>query len=266
MIKTSGACKTHTETLCWRVVGLIVVYVGPCLADVILDEMVQPMLDKQMLRKAGSNFQEMTVTLTLSGQMRRTCGDATTARNKVRRHGTIPICFHIFHFGLTCAKLRYEKKLFFPNSVSYNGVFSPDKLRCVPVRVAGAGSGGRFPKVPEGSRVCWCRFRRQVPASFRGVPVRAGVGRFWRVPACWCRFRSSSGIVCVGVGGSGGFRCVLVQEVLEGSGVCWCRFGFRRVPASSGVCWCRFRRQVPEGQEGSGRFAEGSGGFRCVLV
>ena len=44
-----------------------------------------------------------------------------------------------------------------------NGVFSPDKLRCVPVRVAGAGSGGRFRKVLESSAVCWCRFRKQVP-------------------------------------------------------------------------------------------------------
>ena len=50
--------------------------------------------------------------------------------------------------------------------------------------------------------------------------------------------------MCAGAGGSGGFRSVLVQEVLEG-------FRFRRVPASSGVCWCRFRKQVPEGLEGS---------------
>ena len=157
---------------------------------------------------------------------------------------------------------------------------------------AGAGRRSRFrrkvPKVPEGYRVCWCRFRRQGPEGFGGfrcvcwcrfrkqvpascgelrrVPVRAGVGRFWRVPVCWCRFRSSSGIVCVGVGGSGGFRCVLVQEVLEGSSVCWCRFGFRRVPASSGVCWCRFRgkfRKVRRVLEGSQKVLEGSGVCWC---
>ena len=39
---------------------------------------------------------------------------------------------------------------------------------------AGVGSGGRFPKVLEGSGACWCRFRRQVPEG-------SGV--------CWCRFR-----------------------------------------------------------------------------
>ena len=37
---------------------------------------------------------------------------------------------------------------------------------------AGVGSGGRFRKVPQGSNVCWCRFRMQLPESsggFRGV-------------------------------------------------------------------------------------------------
>ena len=41
---------------------------------------------------------------------------------------------------------------------------------------AGVGSGGRFQKVPEGSGVKWCRFRRQVPEGsgrFRRVPVYA---------------------------------------------------------------------------------------------
>ena len=38
---------------------------------------------------------------------------------------------------------------------------------------AGAGSGGRFRKVPESSGVCYCRFRRQVPES---SGVRCGVG------------------------------------------------------------------------------------------
>ena len=72
----------------------------------------------------------------------------------------------------------------FSPTASAKGVFSPDKLRCVPVRVAGAGSGGRFRrvsvcagvgsggklwKVVESSGVCWCRFRRQV----------------WKVPESW---------------------------------------------------------------------------------
>ena len=50
-------------------------------------------------------------------------------------------------------KMRAEA-LFFSPTASAKGVFSPDKLRCVPVRVAGAGSGGRFRKVPESSGVC----------------------------------------------------------------------------------------------------------------
>ena len=32
---------------------------------------------------------------------------------------------------------------------------------------AGVGSGGGFRKVPEGSGVCWCRFRRQVAEGSR---------------------------------------------------------------------------------------------------
>ena len=86
---------------------------------------------------------------------------------------------------------------------------------------AGVGSGGNFRKVPDGSSVCWCRFRRQLPE---------GSGRFWRVP------------VCAGVGSGGNFR-----------NLCWCRFrrqlpegsgGFRRIPVfrkvqeSSGVVCC----------------------------
>ena len=64
-----------------------------------------------------------------------------------------------------------EMNFFCSPTAQANGVFSPDKLRCVPVRVAGAGSGGRFRRVPESSGVCWCRFRRQVPVRFRRVPV-----------------------------------------------------------------------------------------------
>ena len=37
-----------------------------------------------------------------------------------------------------------------PDSILVHGVFSPDKLRCVPVRVAGAGSGERFRKLCAG--------------------------------------------------------------------------------------------------------------------
>ena len=47
----------------------------------------------------------------------------------------------------------------------------------MPARVAGAGSGRRFRKVPESSGVCWCRLRA------RGLDVVSG-GRFRRVPAC----------------------------------------------------------------------------------
>ena len=53
---------------------------------------------------------------------------------------------------------------------------------------AGVGSGGKFRKVPEGSGVCWCRFRRQVPegaGGFRCVLlwIPEGCGGFRRVPA-----------------------------------------------------------------------------------
>ena len=54
------------------------------------------------------------------------------------------------------------------------GVFSPDRLRCVPLRVAGAGSRARFRKVPESAGT-------------------GSGGRFRRVPACLrrlCRFES----------------------------------------------------------------------------
>ena len=78
--------------------------------------------------------------------------------------------------------LPVKKQLqYFSPTASANGVFSPDKLRCVPVRVAGAGSGQRFRKVPESSGVCWCRFRKQVPE---------GPGTFRRDSGvCWCGFR-----------------------------------------------------------------------------
>ena len=57
--------------------------------------------------------------------------------------------------------------------------------------------------------------------------------------------------MCAGVGSGGRFRKVPVCAGGVGSGG-----KFRKVLEGSGVCWCRFRRQVPEG----------SGGFRCVLV
>ena len=85
------------------------------------------------------------------------------------------------------AGITRSEVIFFPTA-KVNGVFSPDKLRCVSVRVAGAGSGGRFRKVPESSVVCWCRFRRRVPegsGGFRHMLVKvseAGSGRFRRVP------------------------------------------------------------------------------------
>ena len=61
----------------------------------------------------------------------------------------------------------------FSPTAQANGVFSPDKLRCVPVRVAGAGSGGEFRKVPESSGVCWCRFWKQVPEGSGGFRCRS---------------------------------------------------------------------------------------------
>ena len=102
-----------------------------------------------------------------------------------------------------------------------NGVFSPDKPRCVPVRVAGAGSG-KFPKVPEGSgagpgagcKRFRCRLQAQVPegsrrfrrvlessASFR--KVLGGCRRFWKVLV--------QGQVQVASAGSERFRKVPVQ-------------------------------------------------------
>ena len=67
------------------------------------------------------------------------------------------------------------------------------RFRRVPA-CAGVGSGGKFRKVPE----CWCSFRR-VPACagrFRKVPEGSGV--------CWCRFRRQV------PEGSGRSRCVVV--------------------------------------------------------
>ena len=58
------------------------------------------------------------------------------------------IFVNIFQFFI----IRKKWHLFSPTT-SANGVFSPDKLRCVPVRVGGAGSGNRFRKVPESSGV-----------------------------------------------------------------------------------------------------------------
>ena len=137
---------------------------------------------------------------------------------------------------------------------------------------AGLGSGGNFRKVPEGSSVCWCSFRRQLSegsgrfrtqlpegsggfhvgsrGNFRNIPEGSSVcwSRFWRqLPegsggssVCWCSFRR--------------FR----RQLPEGSGGfhIGSRDNFRNVPEGSSVCWCRFRRQLPEG----------SGGFRRVPV
>ena len=58
------------------------------------------------------------------------------------------------------------------------------RFRRVPV-CAGVGSGGRFRKVPEGSSVCWCSFRRQLPE---------GSGGFRRVPV-FRKVQESSGVV-----------------------------------------------------------------------
>ena len=100
----------------------------------------------------------------------------------------------------------------------------------VPV-CAGRGSGGRFRTVPEGSGVCWCRFRRQVPKdiawqhhcfqmslhclvrleSWEGSVVEAGSGRFRRLRKASGRFRRVP--VCAGVGSGDKFR-----KAPEGSG------------------------------------------------
>ena len=87
----------------------------------------------------------------------------------------------------------------------------------MPVRVAKAGSGGRF----------------------RKVPVCAGVGSEDRF-----RFRRQVSE------GSGRFRCVLFRKVPMFAGGVGSGGKFRKVPEGSGVCWCRFPRQVPEGSGG----------------
>ena len=132
-----------------------------------------------------------------------------------------------------------------------NGVFSPDKLRCVSARIAGAGSGGRFRKVPESSSVCWCGSG----GRFRKVPESSGV--------CCCRFRrqvpEGSGVTVWQVPeGSGEFRCGVPVCAIVGSGG-----KFRKVPELR----CGRFRKVPEssGVLGSG-IPESSGEFRCVLV
>ena len=68
------------------------------------------------------------------------------------------------------------------------------------MRVAGAGSGGRFRKVPKG----WFRKVLEGSGGFWRVPAHVGVGsggRVRKVPkssgTCWCRFRrQGSGVVC----------------------------------------------------------------------
>ena len=99
---------------------------------------------------------------------------------------------------------------------------------------AGVDSGGNFRKIPEGSSVGWCSFRRQLPER------------------------------------SGRFR----RQLPEYSGGCHVasRGNFRNVPEGSSVCWCRFRRQLPEGSGGFRRVlegsnvSEGSGKFRCGFL
>ena len=74
----------------------------------------------------------------------------------------------------------------------------------MPVRVAGAGSGGRFRKVPKG----WFRKVLEGSGGFRRVPTRVGVGfrgRVWKVPE-----------------GSEEFWEARVQKVPESSGVVCC--------------------------------------------
>ena len=63
----------------------------------------------------------------------------------------------------------------------------------------GVGSGGAFPKISEGSGVCWCRSQRRVPeglvywfGGLRRVVARAGVGSRGRVR----KVPESSGVVC----------------------------------------------------------------------
>ena len=70
------------------------------------------------------------------------------------------------------------------------------------MRVAGAGSGGRFWKVPESSGVCWCSFRRQVP--------EAGSGEFRCV-------LSAVQVPEEGSEGYGEFRCGLLPCILDRS-------------------------------------------------
>ena len=86
------------------------------------------------------------------------------------------------------------------------GAGSGGRFRKVP-ECAGVGSGGGFQKVPESSFVKWCKFR----SRFRKVPESSGVK--------WSRFR---------------------RQVPEGSG------RFRRVPVYAGVGSGGRVRKVPE--------------------
>ena len=84
------------------------------------------------------------------------------------------------------------------------------RFRRAPV-CAGAGSGGKFRKVAEGSGVCWCRFRMQLSE------------------------------------GSGGFRCVLVNRNLSPEPTPAHTGTFRNLPEpASGTCFCDPHRHTPE--------------------
>ena len=109
-------------------------------------------------------------------------------------------------------------------------------------------SGGKFGEIAGSSGAGSGRFRRvQVCAGvgpeassgkLRGVPVQVpeGSGEFRCAEGsgacssvCWCRLRFWRVPASAGVGSGGNFRKVRrvpegSRKVLEGSGVCWCRF------------------------------------------
>ena len=74
--------------------------------------------------------------------------------------------------------------LLFPSTAKANGVFSLDRLPCVPVGVAVAGSG-RFPNVREGSsEPARCRLQAQVPEGSGGFRKVVGGSAGWGAGTC----------------------------------------------------------------------------------
>ena len=63
----------------------------------------------------------------------------------------------------------------FPQERKTNGFFSPDKLRRVRARLAGAGSGGRFQRVPDGQNRC---ARKMVHVVKHGIRIHTYIIKY----------------------------------------------------------------------------------------